>query len=181
MVSAERLKYKCKRDRARRKPQDYCSIIVDGAYQSALRLPHFTTTNGTRGQAMKVKLVGVLEQKVENCLRFYTITEENKKGANHIVECIRRFLFEKHTKSPVPPPFFIQLDNCTPENENRYLMVYFACSVTWGVFQEVITAFLLVGHTQENIDQAFSRTSHQLETQDARTLSNLHEQLRAVF
>lgn len=61
MVSSEKLTYQCNRDRARRMPQDYWSIIVDGADKSAFGLPHFKTSiKSVREHSMKVKLLGVL-------------------------------------------------------------------------------------------------------------------------
>ena len=52
--------------RARLHSSKYCSIIVDGADQSAFGLPHFTTKpKSNRGHALKVKLIGLLEHKVK--------------------------------------------------------------------------------------------------------------------
>ena len=46
-----------------------------------------------------------------------------------------------------------------------------------GVFDDVEVSFLPKGHTHEDIDQSFSRTSSRLRTHDAVTLDDLHHQL----
>lgn len=47
---------------------------------------------------MKVRLIGVLENRLLNTLHLYTMTEEHERGANHIVEAVHRFLIDLETK-----------------------------------------------------------------------------------
>ena len=68
---------------------------------------------------MKVKLVGLLEHRIQNRLNLLTMTEEHSTGANHVVEAIHRFLNKKRLEGPLPKKFFIQLDNCSRENKNK--------------------------------------------------------------
>ena len=152
-VARERMEYQKKKDRARTHSNDYLSIIIDGADQSAFGLPHFTTsTKSQRGHAMKVKLVGLLEHQVENKLSLLTMTQEHATGSNHVIEVIHRFLSRKRADGPLPPKFFVQLDNCSRENKNRYVMGYFEMLVANSVFQSVEIGFLPVGHTHEDVD-----------------------------
>lgn len=177
-VTQERMEYQKKRDRARLDPGRYCSIIVDGADQSAFGLPHFTTaTKNQRGHSLKVKLVGLLAHDVQNHLMLFTMTEEHATGANHIVESIHRFLNSRRSTGPLPRTLFVQLDNCTRENKNKYLMAYFEVLVALHVFQVVEVGFLPKGHTHEDIDQCFSQTSARLRAHNAITLTDLQEQL----
>ncbi len=177
-IADERMYYQKKRDRARLEGARYCSVIVDGADQSAFGLPHFTSsTKSQRGQAMKVKLVGVLEHSIENALTLHTMTEEHATGANHIVEAIHRFLNGRRAAGPLPPTFFLQLNNCSRENKNKYVMAYLESLVALNVFQSVEAGFLPVGHTHEDIDRCFSQTSGWLRVNDAVTLSDLHTEL----
>lgn len=178
-VTAERMCYQLKRDRARLQDSDFCSIIVDGADQSAFGIPHFTTcTKNQRGNALKVKLVGLLEHCIENELLLYTMTEEQQTGANHIIEAIHRFLNAKRAKGCLPPSLFVQLDNCSRENKNHFFMSYMEFLVSARVFDVVECGFLPVGHTHEDIDQAFSQTSTRLRSNNAITLQDLHAQLQ---
>lgn len=181
-VSRERMAYQKKKDRARLRGSEFCSIIVDGADQSAFGLPHFTTTpKSQRGHALKVKLVGLLEHKLENQLYLYTMTQEHETGANHIVEVLHRFINAKASEGPLPPKFFVQLDNCTRENKNRFVMGYFEMLVATSVFDSVEVGFLPVGHTHEDVDQAFSQTSARLRVRNAVTLEDMQHELRQTY
>jgi len=81
----------------------------------------------------------------------------------------------------LPPRLFVQVDNCGRENKNRFFMAYMELLVATGVFQCIQVGFLPVGHTHEDIDQAFSRTSERLRSQNAVTLDDLNHELRASY
>lgn len=182
MVFRERLEYQKKSERAVLHPDRYCSICVDGADQSAFGLPHFaTSTKNMRGRALRVRLIGILEHGSEKKLHLFTMTEEFQTGANHIIECVHRFIQERVRSGPLPPTLYVQLDNCSRENKNRYFFAFLECLVAWKVFEEVHASFLPVGHTHSDIDQSFSCTSRRLRTNDAITLSDLHTQLRQAY
>lgn len=181
-ISRERMEYQKKKDRARTHGSDFCSIIIDGADQSAFGLPHFTTTpKSQRGHAMKVKLVGLLEHRLQNRLSLATMTQEHQTGANHVIEMVHRFLNRKRSESQLPAKLFVQLDNCTRENKNRYLMGYFEMLVRNLVFESVEVGFLPIGHTHEDVDQCFSSTSARLRLHNAITLNDLHRELRCAY
>lgn len=181
-ISRERMGYQQKKDRARLQGSEYCSVIVDGSDMSAFGLPHFITTpKSQRGHALKVKLIGLLEHKLENFLFLYTMTQEHETGANHIVEVLHRFINAKRADGPLPRKFFVQLDNCTRENKNRFVMGYFEMLVAHSVFDSVEAGFLPVGHTHEDVDQAFSQTSARLRVHNAITLEDIHGELRQTY
>ena len=181
-IAMERLEYQKKRDRARLNTNECLSIIIDGEDQSAFGLPQFTTcVKSQRGHALKVKLVGILHQQLENKLSLYTMTQEHGTGANHVIEIIHRFLCRMRSEGPLPPKFFVQLDNCSRENKNQYVMGYFDLLVATKVFQSVEVGFLPVGHTYEDVDQAFSQTSARLRVRPAITLEDLHSELRGAY
>ncbi len=181
-VAKERLEYKKKRDRAIIDPTKYASIILDGADQSRFGLPHFTTsTKAERGHSIKIKLLGLLEHCRPNRLHLYTLTEEFETGANHIIESLYRFILVRANKSLLPPRLFVQVDNCTRENKNRYFMSFIESLVKWGIFDEVEVGFLPIGHTHEDIDQSFSRTSDRLRTNNAITLEDLQAEVRQTY
>ncbi len=182
LIAKERREYKKKRDRAMLQPDQYLSVILDGADQSAFGLPHFMVkTKDDRGHSLKVRLIGLLEHNQKNKLRLFTLTEEYPTGANHVVEALHRFLNERINQSVLPRTFFIQVDNCTKENKNRYFFSYVESLIRWRLFDEIQVAFLPVGHTHEDIDQTFSRTSDRLRCNDAVTLCDLHSELRQVY
>lgn len=181
-IARERREYKKKRDKAKLQPERFLSIIIDGADQSAFGIPHFIVkTKDDRGHTIKVRLIGLLEHNQQNRLRLFTLTEEYPTGANHIIETLHRYLSERVHQSVLPRTLYIQVDNCTKENKNRYFLSYLECLLRWKVFDEIEVGFLPVGHTHEDIDQAFSRTSDRLRCNDAVTLNDLHSELRTVY
>ena len=181
MVSDERMEYQKKKDRARLNPSEYCSLIIDGADQKAFGLPHFiTATKEQKGNAMKLKLIGLLHHDIQNFLHVFTMTEEHETGANHIIECIHRFLNFRALKGPLPRTLFVQVDNCHRENKNRYLLSYLEYLVVMDIFDKVEVGFLPKGHTHEDVDQCFSQSSGRLKRNNAITLLDMHKELSKI-
>jgi len=181
-ISKERLEYKTKIELTKLHPLEYMSVVIDGADQSAYSLPHFTfDTKEQRGYRMKVHLIGLLHHMKKSCLELYTMTDEHKKGSNHIVELIHRFLNKQSKDRRIPPKLFIQMDNCSRENKNKFLMSYLDALVRWGIFNGIEASFLPVGHTHCDIDQAFSSTSNRLRTHNTVTLKDLQSELRHCY
>ncbi|MEM9681301.1 MAG: hypothetical protein AAF901_13340, partial [Bacteroidota bacterium] len=181
-VLRERCEYRQKAEKAKLFPSKYLSIIIDGADQSAFGLPHFcSSTKDQRGHSLKVRLVGVLDHAVINRLLLMTLTQEYESGANHIIEAIHRYLVIRSADGDLPKILYVQMDNCTRENKNRYLMAHLECLVSWGLFESIEVGFLPIGHTHEDIDQAFSATSKRLRSNNAITLEDLHNELRQTY
>lgn len=181
IVNDERMEYQKKKDRSRLNPSDYCSIIIDGADQRAYGLPHFTTkTKEQKGLAMKLKVIGLLEHDVQNVLHVYTMTEEHETGANHVIECIHRFLNTRRNKSPLPRTLFVQMDNCTRENKNRYVLSYFESLVALDIFDVIEIGFLPKGHTHEDVDQCFSQSACRLRQNNALNILQMHQELSQI-
>ena len=132
-----------KRDKARLQPDQFLSIIIDGADQSAFGLAHFMVkSKDDRGHALKVRLIGLLEHNQLNRLRLFTLTEEYPTGANHVVEAVHRFLTDRINQSVFPRTFYIQVDNCTKENKDRFFFSYVKSLIRWKLFDEIVVAFL---------------------------------------
>lgn len=179
-VMKERLEYRKKREKAMLHPRRYISFIIDGADQSAFGIPHFcTNVKSTTGNAMKVRLIGALEHGQPNKLLLMTLTEEYETGANHIIQALHVCL-NKH-EGKLPEVLYLQLDNCTKENKNRFFFSFLEFLVQNGTFKQIFVGFLPVGHTHEDIDQAFSRTADRLRSNDAVTLLDMKSQLQTVY
>lgn len=110
------------------------------------------------------------------------MVEGFETGANHIIESIHRTLgIRKGHLGKLPNTLFIQADNCTRENKNRYFLGYLEMLVMKGVFVEVQLSSLEVGHTHTDIDQSFSCIHRRLDHNAAFSLDQLHEELRKVI
>lgn len=181
-VALERREYKRKCELAILRPSEYLSFIIDGADQSAFTLPHFVTKiKDSRGHGLKVHLIGVLQHCSINKLTLFTMTDDHQSGANHIIECIHRFINDRARDQPLPRRLFIQGDNCVRENKNQYLFSFLEALVLWNVFDCVEVGFLPVGHTHSDIDQAFSTTAERLRYHNAVTLPELHHQVSQCY
>lgn len=181
-IRRERLEYQSKRERAILYPADYLSLVIDGADQSAFTLPHFAVkTKEQRGVGIKIHLIGVLQHRSLNRLSLYTMTDEHQTGSNHVVEAMHRCINDLSKEGPLPKNLHLQLDNCSRENKNRFLFSYLQALVSWGVFRSIEAAFLPVGHTHCDVDQAFSCTSTRLKLNDAITMEDMNHQLRQCY
>ncbi|XP_053378700.1 uncharacterized protein LOC128548244 [Mercenaria mercenaria] len=77
------------------------------------------------------------------------------------------------TKGSLPPILFLQADNCRRENKNKYVFAFLELLVRQRIFREVYFSVLIVGHTHEDIDAAFSKISRSLKKKSAETLPDL--------
>ena len=182
-VRRERSSYYSRRDQAISQPNHYCSLIVDGADQKAYGLLHFVfNSKDDRGHKLKVKVVAALEHGRQKKLNFYLMTEEFETGSNHIIEAIHRTLDAKYLEEgKLPANLYLQLDNCTRENKNRYLFSYLEILVKIGVFLTVQVSFLPIGHTNEDIDEAFSVAARHLKHSAAHTLAQLIHEINNAY
>src|SRR5450759_5257841 len=78
-------------------------------------------------------------------------------------------------KGKLPPVLYVQLDNTSRENKNKYTMEYFNMLVQNKIFKKIKIGFLRFGHTHNQIDQMFSRFSTKLNKQRAFRLESLEE------
>ena len=58
-----------------------------------------------------------------------------------------------------PPIFWLQLDNTSKENKNKWTLAFCSWLIKIGWFYEVVISFLPPGHTHVDIDQMFSTYS----------------------
>jgi len=138
--------------------EEYLSLIADGADQSAYGLPHWIDIDKYSSNRMKmpVYLMGVL---VHGYRTFgFTYLKNIKHGTNVVIECLHHVLVDyKNNRNYIPPVIYLQLDNTSKQNKNKFMLGYLACLVAWGVCRQVIISFLPVGHTHEDIGILLSK------------------------
>lgn len=139
-----------------------------------------TRTNNTREKSFKDYIIGLLEHKNPDKQLFFTVMKEIETGANYVVEVLYKFP-NSFSQIRVSPTMYIQVDKCPLENNNRYIFAYIKRFVARGVFRNVEVSFHPIGHTHDNIDQTFSKTSVRLRSVGAITLINLHAELRTAY
>ena len=77
---------------------------------------------------------------------------------------------EEVLAKPLPPVLNLQLDIATGDNKNHFVFAFCLLRTYHGVFQEVYTNFLIVGHMHDDIDALFGKWSYKLRGTDYSTL-----------
>lgn len=111
---------------------------------------------------MKQKLTGVLFHgplNRQDFLCFLTSADNIPGGSNQTIDALSRGLFSLIEKREaqgllnIPSELFVQLDNTTKDNKNRFFFAFCEYLVHIGLFARVTVNFLPVGHTHEDIDR----------------------------
>ena len=79
------------------------------------------------------------------------------------------------SKTHLPPKLQLQLDNTAKDNKNHFLLGYCALLLAEGLFEEVEVFFLPVGHTHNEVDQAFSLISKAVAREGAFSVEDLKQ------
>ncbi|VDI54065.1 Hypothetical predicted protein [Mytilus galloprovincialis] len=87
-------------------------------------------------------------------------------------------MIEDSDKRCLKKKIYVQLDNCSRENKNKYLLALLALLVKWKKTEEVFVNFLMVGHTHEDIDQRFSLISRRLKRKPTRSIPEFAEEVQ---
>lgn len=102
------------RDKTSIIPLDYMSIVLDGADQTAFGLPHFVSiTKDTKGYALKVKPIRLIENGVDYRVALNTMMENFETGANHIIECL--YMFHNKRNGQIGLPWIFISSLITPQ------------------------------------------------------------------
>ena len=187
-IGDEKQKYYHHRDKARlnkrgRSGFTSMSVIIDGMDQANTKLPnpvrHSKDTEPLFQQAVHV--TGVLDHGGE--VPAQVILEDGRatKDANNTISSLCHVLRVHQHSGPLPEVLYIQLDNATGENKNRFVLFFCALLVGAGVFEKVKLSFLPVGHTHEDIDQLFSRFAESLRRMDCFSWDDLERIIRSSY
>jgi hypothetical protein len=159
-VKAERAGYYDRRLQACLHPTRYMSVIIDGADQQRYGLPHFCETDHSTMNSHRIHLhlMGVLNH--GRGPQAITYLPNVKQGTNVTVDCLHLALLQTLIREGcLPDTLCMQLDNTSKQCKSQFVMGFLGLLINCGVFQQVIVSFLPVGHTHEDVDQFFSRTS----------------------
>ena len=67
------------------------------------------------------------------------------------INCVLDVLVDESREGILPENIYIQLDNCSRENKNKYFIASMALLVARDVVRTVQMNFLMVGHTHEGM------------------------------
>ena len=183
-VRHQRAQYYSRKDLAVRHPEDYISVIVDGADQAAYCLPYFhERTHASAGDGkIPARFMGALVH--GRGAYAYTCLDDMRQGNNVTIQALHDCLAavaKEDGPSRAPHTLFVQVDNTTKQCKGRFLMGWLGYLVLRGVFAEVYASFLPVGHTHEDVDQWFGCLARHLRSVDAPTMDALLEAVRVSY
>lgn len=158
-----RLSYHIRRRRAIEHPEDAVSLIVDCTKRVVPRVSRGFTNWASYDSEMQFQVVGCIAHGIGRLLHLWPDKMYPKTSVailNIMQEIV--YLIQKKNPNQHPKTLYIQMDNCTAENKNKYVLGWASSLVAQRIFQRVIINYLPVGHTHEDIDSMFSQVSHQL-------------------
>jgi hypothetical protein len=169
-------------------------MIIDGSDSSNTYLPNMSRVSKTEASlcqsaVIKHKLMGVRVHAWDK--RDYVYLAPPWAGgitnSNYTIECIARTLSHeadlrmRSEESRWPRKLYLQMDNATSTNKNRYVFAYLSYLVQEGIFESIDVNFLPVGHTHEDIDQLFSVINRRMRLRDAYTFPQWKEEVFQCF
>lgn len=133
----ERERYYLNRERARHDPQKYISIIIDGMDQSKTDLPHFATK--TKSSSALWTLQTHISGGIVHGRRTFALIDLMlwPHDSNLTINVLLHILLSIAAADTLPAVLYIQFDNCTRENKNKFVLGFLALLVHLGVFKEV--------------------------------------------
>ena len=155
------------------------SIIIDGMDQSKLTVPHYKLIPKDTSNFLETKITGVLVHgKVFNC---YVSEPQVKHDSNLNLTCLHDTIMALlEQEGELPRTLYLQVDGGS-ENKNQWMLSYLSLLVEVGLFDKIKMSFLPVGHTHEDIDQAFSRISVYLNKHDCLTYDEFLQGVHKSF
>jgi hypothetical protein len=152
----EKNQYYAARAKACSNSNKYMSVIMDAMDQRKTRIPWFT--NPAKSIAhdflLKLKLFCAIVHGFG--YYYFWCTEQVKHDTNLAIEVLRRVLVKyAKEKGALPPILYLQVDN-GPDQKSKLFLAFMAYLVEMNIFDKVKVSYLIVGHTHEDNDQAFS-------------------------
>ena len=163
------------REKCYKNPEKYLGICIDGMDQKKTELPHFLRIpkNMDEKYFIAVHVVGCLVINGTLKSKVFLNYPNIHNDSNLTIHAVQHVL--NTWEGPLPPVLYVQLDNTSRENKNKFTMAYFNMLVEKGIFKKIKIGFLIVGHTHDQIDQMFSQFSVKLNRQRAFRLDSLKE------
>jgi hypothetical protein len=155
----ERRAYAYKQMLSYSESKDFLSCIIDTSTQFPYHVPY------TRQQFKDLDSSTTLKQSL-TAVHFhgrdtyiFPSSKFVKGGSNWTMQCLLEALSseaQKEGHENFPRTWFIQMDNCSGDNKNKFVFSLLSTLVARGYFDTIIVSFLPVGHTHEDVDQLFS-------------------------
>ena len=135
----ERRKYYHHREKSRSEPQKYLAIIIDGMDQNKTNIPNQTRKPKSTQNLwhLRTHLTGGLAHtrapNGKHAFAFYDLLQW-AHNCNLTIHVLLSILVELQR---LPGTLYLQLDNCSRENKNKYFLAFCALMVQLRIFKKV--------------------------------------------
>ena len=139
----ERKKYQNHREKSRAEPEKYMTIIIDGMDQAKTNIPQTKMTAKSQSGLWKLRthVTGVLvHTKSPHGKLAYAFVDllEYPHDSNLTITIILKVLVQfTEVMKMLPENLYIQMDNTSRENKNRYVLAFCALAVQLKIFKKV--------------------------------------------
>jgi hypothetical protein len=179
----ERAWYHSKRHTARTNPQTHISVAMDGTAQMGSGMPHFMQKIKGDGLGARHKFHTQIVLVHGSGPQVFLGAENIAGDPNWTIDTLYRTLKreEESREHGLPDTLYLQLDNCSRENKNTYVLTYCAWLVERGVFTDVFVSFLPVGHTHFDPDQFASRIAQAVKYKNLHSVAAYVELIKHCY
>jgi hypothetical protein len=143
LVQNERKKYYHHREKSKRNPKKYLTIIVDGMDQNKTNVPQLPNKCKSTQNLwiLRTHLTGALahtqSEKGKRAYAFFDIMQF-PHDCNLTIEVILQILIDMKKNYQIQPEvLYLQLDNCFKENKNKYILGFCSLLVIKNIFKKV--------------------------------------------
>lgn len=138
----ERKKYQRHREKARASPEKFMTLIIDGMDQAKTNIPNTKViAKSTSGLwRLRTHVSGVLVHTKSPCgkLAFaYVDFIQWPHDSNLTISLLLKVLSSYIEKHPLPETLYIQMDNTSRENKNKFVLSFCAVLVQLRIFRKV--------------------------------------------
>jgi hypothetical protein len=175
-VRAERRAYHKKKQKAEQDPNSFMLLTIDAMDQKKTDIPKMARTLAG-DDTIKVLRTAVLGVKVKGKGAgnyIYLSHPDIPHGANFMLMGLVDTLLHIGLEN-LPDVIFLQVDNTVKDNKNYTVLAFEAYYIECLTGKTVITGFLPVGHTHEDIDQLFSVIARHLKGKPIGSMESLTE------
>ena len=159
LYTHEHMFYASRTETSKASPDSVLHLVFD--CPDSYELPHIVpvTKDTANTDKLTVHAVGTLNHSSQE-RDYIFFLDSYLKNSNLTITCLFLHIVQHLSKnSSQPPVLWLQSDNASGENKNRWMIAFVVWLVEIGWFVEVMLSMLPVGHTHIDVDQMFSTFS----------------------
>src|ERR1700758_4132046 len=135
-----------------KQPENFMSIIIDAPKGYLLLNIQPATKTSSSTERFPVEAVGVISHSTSQ-REYYFYVPVWPKNPNLIITVLFLHIISvfSHLENKRPPVLWLQMDNASGENKNKWVLAFLCWLVQCGWFFEIVVSFLPPGYTHVNV------------------------------